>query len=169
MSMNETNGFQLSSTDIEADAEIPSQFIYNGFGCAGPNISPALSWSGAPAGTKSFAITVFDPDAPTGSGWWHWIVYDIAANVSEIKTGAGIIRSLKLPVGAKLGINDYGTKDYGGPCPPTGHGVHHYVFTVFALGVATLDVPDSASSALIGFNLNGTALAKASFTALYSR
>ena len=169
MPSESTPVFQLSSTDIAPDSEIPSEFLYNGFGCTGTNMSPALSWSGAPEGTNSFAITVFDPDAPTGSGWWHWIVYDISPKVTELKTGAGVLRSLMMPVGAKVGTSDYGTKAYGGPCPPKGHGVHHYVFTVFALTVETLDVPDDASAALIGFNLHGNMLAKASFTALYSR
>lgn len=159
---------QLSSSEIAADSVIPNKHVFNGSGCMGANISPALEWSGAPDGTKSFAVTVYDPDAPTGSGWWHWMVYDIPADVSSLVTGAGNDES-KLPSGARHGMTDYGVKRWGGPCPPPGDEPHRYIFTIFALSVDTLDVPDDATSALIGFNLNANALGKGSFTATFGR
>lgn len=169
MSSQTNSTFQLSSSDIAADTTIPSEYVYNGFGCTGPNISPALSWSGAPAETKSFAITMYDPDAPSGSGWWHWIIYNIPTSVTSLPTGAGNSGGPGFPAGARHGMTDFGAALYGGPCPPVGHGVHHYVFTVHALSVATLDVPENATSALIGFVINGNVLGTANFTGLYGR
>ncbi len=160
--------FTLSSPDVANNATMTMKQVFNGFGCTGQNISPALNWSGAPAGTKSFAVTVYDPDAPTGSGWWHWMVYDIPATSSSIPAGAGNAGK-GLPAGSQQGMTDFGAKNWGGPCPPPGDKPHHYIFTVFALKVAKLDVPATATSALIGYNLNGNALGKASFTALYGR
>ena len=161
--------FTLASPDVSANSLMTLKQAFNGFGCTGQNVSPSLTWSGAPAGTKSFAITVYDSDAPTGSGWWHWMVYDIPAPVTSIAAGAGAPGKAALPSGAKLGMTDFGVKGWGGPCPPQGDKAHRYVFTVFALKTATLDVPATATSALIGYNLNGNALAKASFTALFGR
>lgn len=161
--------FTLSSADVAPNATITLEQVFNGFGCTGKNVSPALAWTGAPAGTMSFAVTVYDPDAPTGSGWWHWIVYDIPATITSIPAGAGNPGNPGLPAGALQGMTDYGAKEWGGPCPPPGDKPHRYVFTVFALKVARLDVPATATSALIGFNLNANALGTASFTALYGR
>jgi Raf kinase inhibitor-like YbhB/YbcL family protein len=158
----------IESADIESGGVIPSKHLFNGFGCTGPNISPALRWSGAPAGTKSFAVTVYDPGAPSGSGWWHWMVYDIPVSVQELPTGAGN-RGGTLPHGAKQGMTDYGVKEWGGPCPPAGDAPHRYVFTLFALSVERLDVPDNATSAAVGFTLNGSTLEKAQFTAMFGR
>ena len=160
--------FRLTSTDIPANNRLTMKQVFNGFGCTGENVSPALSWSGAPAGTKSFAITVYDPDAPTGSGWWHWMLYDIPASVTSLPAGAGTTPSL-LPAGAVQGMTDFGVKQWGGPCPPVGDKPHRYIFTVYALKVDKLDVPANATSALIGFHLNGNLLAKDTFTALYGR
>lgn len=160
--------FTLTSSDITADSIIPSKHVFDGFGCTGANLSPALEWSGAPGDAKSFAVTCYDPDAPTGSGWWHWMVYDIPSTVSSLPTGAGN-KGGALPKGAKQGMTDYGVKSWGGPCPPPGDDPHRYIFTVFALSVDALDVPDNATSAQIGFNLNGNALATASFTAMFGR
>jgi Raf kinase inhibitor-like YbhB/YbcL family protein len=162
-------GFTLSSPDIAAGGTIPKSFEYNGFGCSGENKSPALHWSGAPKDTKSFAVTVHDPDAPTGSGWWHWMVIDIPAGVSELAPNAGAADNANLPKGAVQSRNDYGTQDWGGVCPPPGDKPHRYIFTVYALGVARLDVPADASAALIGFMINANLLGKASFTAHYGR
>ena len=161
--------FTLSSPDVAANATMTLKQVFNGFGCTGQNVSPALSWSGAPAGAKSFAVTVYDPDAPTGSGWWHWMVYDIPATTTSIPAGAGNAGKPGLPAGALQGMTDFGAKNWGGPCPPPGDKPHRYIFTVFALKVAKLDVPATATSALIGYNLNGNALGKASFTAVYGR
>ncbi|MBU6502689.1 MAG: YbhB/YbcL family Raf kinase inhibitor-like protein [Burkholderiales bacterium] len=162
-------GFTLSSPDIQAGSPIPKSFEYNGFGCSGENKSPALHWSGAPSGTKSFAVTVHDPDAPTGSGWWHWVVIDIPASVTELAGNAGAAGNANLPKGAVQGRNDYGTHDWGGVCPPPGDKPHRYVFTVYALGVARLDIPADATAALTGFMIHANTLAQASFTAPYGR
>jgi Raf kinase inhibitor-like YbhB/YbcL family protein len=161
--------FLLSSSDIEADSVISNTHVFNQWGCIGANISPALSWTGAPAETRGYAVTCFDPDAPSGSGWWHWMVYDIPAATGALQTGAGNEDSSSLPPGAKQGMTDYGVKRWGGPCPPPGDEPHRYVFTVFALGVPTLDVPENATSAALGFEIRAHALAEASFTAFYGR
>jgi Raf kinase inhibitor-like YbhB/YbcL family protein len=136
-------------------------------GCNGQNISPAIQWSNAPAGTKSFAVTMYDPDAPTGSGWWHWMIYNIPATTTSLEAGAGNGRNA--PRGSVEGPTDFGKKEYGGPCPPVGDKPHHYHITVFALKTDKLDVPGNATSAYIGFNLNGNKLATARITGLYGR
>lgn len=162
-------GFTLSSPEIKDGGAIPKSFEFNGFGCAGDNRSPALKWSGAPAGTKSFALTVYDPDAPTGSGWWHWMVIDIPAGVAELAAGAGAADGKALPKGAVQARIDYGVRAWGGVCPPQGDKPHRYVFTVHALKVDKLDVPADATAALTGYMINANALGKASFTATYGR
>jgi Raf kinase inhibitor-like YbhB/YbcL family protein len=176
-------GFRLSSPDIASGSTIGDAFVLNGFGCKGGNRSPALVWQGAPAGTKSFALQVYDPDAPTGSGFWHWTVYNIPANVTSLAAGAGNTPA-GLPAGANGGMTDFqdtgatgGNGNYGGPCPPVGDKPHRYVFTVFALGVddlhAAAGIPKTGSAALHGFVLNkglgDKLLGKASFTAMYGR
>jgi Raf kinase inhibitor-like YbhB/YbcL family protein len=159
--------FELSSPDVMQGHALDRAQVYSGYGCNGGNLSPALSWKNAPAGTRSFAVTVYDPDAPTGSGWWHWVVYDIPATVSSLPAGAGV--NAALPPGAKQGRNDFGAHAFGGACPPAGDKPHHYVFTVYALKIDKLDVPENASPALIGFTLHGNSLGKAQITATYSR
>jgi Raf kinase inhibitor-like YbhB/YbcL family protein len=161
--------FTLTSTDVKAGATLTAQQVFNGMGCTGQNISPELSWKGAPAGTKSFAITTYDPDAPTGSGWWHWMVYNIPATTTSLAAGAGDKARKLLPAGAAEGPTDFGTPGWGGPCPPAGDKPHHYIFTVYALKTDKLDIPANATSAMVGFNLTGNLLGKASFTALYGR
>ena len=161
--------FTLSSEAVPADSRLTDEHVYAGFGCTGKNVSPDLKWSPGPEGTQSYAVTVYDPDAPTGSGWWHWLVFDIPADVTELKAGAGNAGGDSLPEGARHGRSDFGSRDFGGACPPEGHGDHRYVFTVFALKTDTLDVPEDATAALIGFMLNANALAKAEFTATYGR
>ena len=160
--------FALVSPDIGQDQNMAVDQVYNGFGCTGKNISPALFWSGAPAGTQSFAIMVHDPDAPTGSGFWHWVVYNIPASATSIPTEAGDTKKKIMPAGIVQGRNDFGTYGYGGPCPPPGK-VHHYHFRIFALKVAKLDVAADASPALIGFNVNANKLAEADLVGLYGR
>ncbi len=108
----------VTSADIKPGAKIADEQVFNSFGCTGQNVSPALSWSGAPKGTKSFAISMFDPDAPTGSGFWHWWVVNIPADVTSLPKGAG--GGTGLPAGALLGRTDFSTNAYGGPCPPKG-------------------------------------------------
>jgi Raf kinase inhibitor-like YbhB/YbcL family protein len=139
-----------------------------GFGCAGGNQSPHLTWSGAPAGTKSFAVTCYDPDAPTGSGFWHWLVVNIPANVTELAAGAGSAGG-QLPAGAMMTRTDLGAPGYGGPCPPEGDHPHRYLFTVFAVGVESLPVKPDTSAAVVGFNLHFTTLAKAAIMGLFKR
>lgn len=162
-------GFKLTSPEIKAHARLPASFEFNGFGCAGENRSPALQWSGAPKGTKSFAVTVYDPDAPTGSGWWHWMVINIPADATGLAAGAGDVSGSKLPVGAVQNRIDYGVAAWGGTCPPKGDKPHHYIFTVYALKTDKLEVPADATAALTGYMIHGNAIAKASFTALYGR
>ena len=160
---------RISSKTVPADGTVPMEHVFDGWGCTGKNVSPALEWSGAPAGTKSFAVTCYDPDAPTGSGWWHWQIFNVPASATRLETGAGDPKSGKAPKGSVQGRNDYGAVGWGGPCPPPGDKPHRYVFTVFALKVERIDLDASASAAAIGFNLNANALAKASFTARYGR
>jgi len=160
-------GFTLTSTDVRPGQMIAMPQVFNGMACTGGNSSPELEWKGAPAAAKSFAVTVYDPDAPTGSGWWHWVVYNIPAGATKLPTGAGSASSAQLPAGAKQGNTDFGAPGYGGPCPPKGDKPHHYIFTVFALDVASLDIPPAATAAYVGFNLHGHTVAKASFTAIY--
>jgi Raf kinase inhibitor-like YbhB/YbcL family protein len=160
--------FTLTSPDFAQGATLAAAQVFNGFGCSGGNLSPALAWSNPPAGTKSFALLVHDPDAPTGSGWWHWVVYDIPANVSSLPAGAGDPKKSLLPPGSQQGRTDFGTVGYGGPCPPPGK-PHRYYFRLYALKVAKLDVPADASAALIGFSVNGASLGKAELLGLYGR
>jgi Raf kinase inhibitor-like YbhB/YbcL family protein len=140
-----------------------------GFGCAGGNKSPHLKWSGAPAGTKSFALTCFDPDAPTGSGFWHWVVVNIPTGTTELPLDAGNPMSGKLPAGALMTRTELGNSGYLGPCPPQGDHPHRYLFTLFAVGTDKLDVTADTSPAVVGFNLHFNTLAKAEIMGLYKR
>ena len=162
-------GFALELPTIRPDSTLTEAQVYNGYGCTGGNRSPAMSWSGAPPGTRSFAVTVFDPDAPTGSGWWHWLLYDIPVNVNSLPEGAGDRDGRHLPAGAVQGRTDFGTPAFGGACPPRGDRPHRYVFTVYALKVEKIDVPADATAATIGFALNANQLARSSITAHYGR
>lgn len=161
--------FTLSSSDISPGGKIAEAQVFNGFGCKGGNISPALSWSGVPAGTRSFALLVHDPDAPTGSGWWHWVVYNIPAGISSLPAGAGDPKKSLLPQGAVQGRTDFGTAGYGGPCPPPGK-PHHYYFRLYALKVPKLDLPADASAAMVGFSARSEAIGKpAELLGVYGR
>jgi Raf kinase inhibitor-like YbhB/YbcL family protein len=157
--------FKLTSPDVKAGAMIADAFVFNAGGCTGGNASPALSWSGAPEGTKSFVLTVYDPDAPTGSGFWHWVMFNIPPTVTSLPQGAGA--SGKAPAGATQIENDYGTVGYGGPCPPKGDKPHRYIFTVYALNTDKLDLPATVHAAVVGFNVHFKMLAKAQFTSRY--
>jgi hypothetical protein len=143
--------------------------VFNGFGCSGKNVSPAVKWSGVPSGTRSFAVTLYDPDAPTGSGWWHWLVYDIPASATGLPEHAGDADGKLLPAGAVQGRTDFGTSGFGGACPPPGDKPHRYIFTVYALKIDKIDVPAGAPAAMIGYMLNANQLGKSSLTAHYGR
>lgn len=168
-SLAQAAGFTLTSPDIKPGSMIHKKFEFNGFGCSGENKSPALKWSGAPKGTKSFAVTVYDPDAPTGSGWWHWSVINIPASVMELPADAGAAGGTNLPKGATPVRIDYGVAAWGGMCPPQGDKPHRYIFTVHALKTDKLEIPADATAALAGFMINANALGKASFTSKYGR
>jgi Raf kinase inhibitor-like YbhB/YbcL family protein len=161
--------FSLTSPDLQPGGTIPTRNVANVMGCPGQNVSPALKWSGAPAGTKSFVVTTYDPDAPTGSGFWHWVVYNIPANTTSLPEGAGDPKSGKLPSGATQGNTDLAQPGYLGPCPPQGDKPHRYIFTVYALKTAKLELPANATAAMVGFNVHGNQLAKATLTAKWGR
>jgi Raf kinase inhibitor-like YbhB/YbcL family protein len=163
--------FTVISNSFKDGDYLRNDFVLSadfGFGCAGGNKSPHLRWSGAPEGTKSFAVTCYDPDAPTGSGFWHWLVANIPANVSELAEGAGSANG-KLPAGALQTRTDFGIPGYGGPCPPEGDHPHRYLFTVFAVKADKLDVKADTSAAVVGFNLHFNTLAKAKIMGLFKR
>ncbi len=162
-------GFKISSPTAKPGASLPDTHVFNGFGCSGKNTSPELKWSGEPKGTKSFAVTVYDPDAPTGSGWWHWVVVNIPADSHELPAGAGGTDGKGLPAGAAQVRNDFGTHEFGGACPPKGDKPHRYVFTVYALKTDKLDLPPEASPALAGFMIHANKIGSASFTSKYGR
>lgn len=151
---------------LRADHILSADF---GFGCAGGNKSPHLAWADAPAGTKSFAVTCYDPDAPTGSGFWHWLVVNIPAGTTELALDAGNPKQPNLPSGALQTRTDYGAPGYGGPCPPPGDHPHRYLFTVFAVGAERLQVTPDTSAAVVGFQLNFNTLAKTAIMGLYKR
>lgn len=163
--------FTVTSKSFKDGDYLASGFILSanfGFGCAGGNQSPHLQWSGAPEGSKSFAVTCYDPDAPTGSGFWHWLVVNIPASVTELPEGAGSAEG-KLPAGALQTRTDFGAPGYGGPCPPQGDHPHRYLFTVFAVKTERFDVKPDTSAAVVGFNLHFNTLAKAAIMGLFKR
>ncbi len=153
--------FRLVSGDFDEGGTLPLKQVLSGFGHHGGNQSPDLAWEGAPEGTRSFVVTMFDPDAPTGSGFWHWVVVDLPAGVHELPAGV-----LSLPSGSRQTRNDLGTQKYAGAAPPPGP-AHRYVYTITALSVEKLPVPDDASGALVGFMAGMNSLGKATLTAHY--
>ena len=158
--------FTVTSTDIAPGQTLAHAQVFQGFGCTGSNQSPQLSWSNAPAGTRSFAVTLYDPDAPTGSGWWHWSVFNVPASTTSLPAGT---TAATLPAGAVQGRNDYGDSAYGGACPPPGDKAHRYQLTVWALKTDSLPLDQHASGAMLGYMLNANALGKAQLTGLYGR
>jgi Raf kinase inhibitor-like YbhB/YbcL family protein len=160
--------FTLTSADVKPGGTLSEKQVFDGFGCSGGNLSPQLAWSNVPEGTKSLVVTVYDPDAPTGSGWWHWIVYNIPASATELPGGAGSGKG-ELPAGAVQGRTDYGKPGFGGACPPPGDKPHRYIFTAYALKIEKLDVPPDATAALIGYMTRSNSLGSATFTAKYGR
>jgi Raf kinase inhibitor-like YbhB/YbcL family protein len=167
--------FTLSSPDIAPDRPFAEKFLFAGLGCAGGNVSPALNWTAPPEGTKSLALMVHDPDAPTGgAGIWHWVVVNMPASARGLDQGVGTADGTLLPPGSKQVLNDYaglngGTPAWGGPCPPKGAKAHTYVFTLYALSVDRIDLPAAATASHHGFIVNRAALAKAVLTAPYGR
>jgi Raf kinase inhibitor-like YbhB/YbcL family protein len=162
--------FVLSSPDTRLAAKVPEEYTANVFGCTGGNSSPELHWTGAPAGTKSFVLTLFDPDEHGDpSGWWHWVVYDIPANVDKLVKGAGVEHSTALPSGTMQGRTDLGNDAYHGPCPDKGEPPHRYTFTIYALSVEKLDVPPDSSGAMVVSTAKDHLLGKAVFIAHYGR
>ena len=156
----EVPSFSVTSTDVSDGATLSLPQVSGIFGAGGEDVSPQLSWSGFPDETKSFAVTCFDPDAPTGSGFWHWAVFDIPADVTELPAGAGSPDSGDLPSQAITLRGDAGVAQYVGAAPPSGHGPHRYFFAVHAVDVETLGVPADATPAFLGFNLFGHTLAR---------
>ena len=159
--------FTLSSADIADGKPMSRAQEAAVFGCQGDNRSPALAWSGAPAATKSFAVTVYDPDAPTGSGWWHWVVVNLPASTRGLEGGIGSAGTL--PSGAREIRTDYGASGFGGACPPLGDKPHRYIFTVWALKVDKLDLPAEVTAAMAGYYLHANSLGTARLTATYQR
>jgi hypothetical protein len=150
----------VTSETFADGGTMPRETVFGG--CGGDDRSPQLAWSGAPAGTKSYAITCFDPDAPTGSGYWHWLVWNIPASTTRLALGDA------RPAGSTTGRNDYGASEYGGPCPPKGDGAHRYVFTVYALDVASLDgVDEGLTGASLVFTMRGHVLARGALTGTF--
>lgn len=162
-------GFTVTSENIHNGGRVPMAQVLDRLGCIGKNISPQLSWSGEPARTRSFAITMYDPDAPTVHGWWHWIVFDIPARVHSLPENAGGANAARLPAGAVEGRNDFGFPHYGGPCPPAGDRPHRYVITVYALKVARLPPNARESGADLVSSLRSDAIASTQLIGHYGR
>jgi len=162
-------GFELSSESFQDGGRLPQDQVSGVMGAGGSDESPQLSWSGFPAATRSFAVTVFDPDAPTASGFWHWAVFNLPASVTSLPAGAGSPSSAALPEAAVTLKNDAGMPGYVGAAPPAGHGPHRYMVVVHALDVETLEVPAEGSCAYLGFNIFGHGIARARITGTYSQ
>ncbi len=159
------NALTLTSPSLRDGGRLPLAQVLDHFGCTGANRSPALVWGDVPAGTKSFAVTLFDPDAPTGSGWWHWLLFDLPAATRGVAEGAA---SHGLPAGAMEGRNDFGGAGYGGACPPPGP-AHRYIFTLYALDVAHLALGSDASGAMVAYQARAHSLGSAQLTVRYGR
>jgi Raf kinase inhibitor-like YbhB/YbcL family protein len=162
-------GFAVTSPGLADGATVPAGMVFSGRGCSGGNTSPELDWADAPAGTKSFAVTMHDPDAPEAGGFWHWVVFDIPAEATGLAKGAGDAGHKLLPAGAVTGKNDFGTDTYGGPCPPPGGGRHRYVIVVHALKVASLPVVAADTPAKTAAAIEAAELGEASLTLGFGR
>jgi Raf kinase inhibitor-like YbhB/YbcL family protein len=165
----EAAAFVLRSPSLGPGKSFQDAQVLNGYGCTGGNRSPALSWSRPPAGTKSFAITMYDPDERgSGSGWWHWIVYDLPASATGLPENAGAADGKTLPPGAIQGRTDFGASHYDGPCPDPADPPHSYTITVFALSTAKLDLPPYPTPAMIGYSLHAVTLARSRIVVPYA-
>ncbi len=163
------DSFTLTSSDIKAGEKLPTPQVSGIFGAGGSDTSPQLSWSGFPAGTRSFAVTMYDPDAPTASGFWHWAVVNVPLSTTSLPTDAGSEDGSKLPKGALQLPNDARLKRFLGAAPPPGHGPHRYYFVVHALSVEKLEIPAEATPAFLGFNMFGNTLARATLMCTWER
>lgn len=159
--------FTLKSSDLEGQLSMTQ--VFNGFGCSGKNISPELNWEHAPKGTKSFALTVYDPDAPTGSGWWHWVAFNIPSSATSLPKGAGNVELDLMPKGTIQSVTDFAMTGYGGACPPEGDSDHQYIFTLHALDIDVLRLDENARPALVGFMINKHTIERASLISYYGR
>lgn len=168
-SLPSVESFALTSTDVSDSATLPTPQVSGIFGAGGEDVSPHLTWSGFPSDTKSFVVTCFDPDAPTGSGFWHWTVFNIPASVTSLETNAGSQDGAAIPEGAGQLRNDAGLPGYLGAAPPAGHGPHRYVFAVHALSVGSLPITDEVTPAICGFNMFGNTIARATMTPVYEQ
>jgi len=169
-----SDAFELKSPDIAEGQKFSEKFTFNGMGCKGQNVSPALNWTVPPQGTQSLALMVHDPDAPTGgAGIWHWVIVNIPPTARSIEQGAGDADGAKLPTGSRQIMNDYagmtGNPGWGGPCPPPGQKAHNYVFTLYALKVDKLEFKPAATASQYGFFINRNVLGKAQLTVTYGR
>lgn len=167
ISFSNAQTFTLKSNDLSGQAT--DKQVFNSFGCSGKNLSPQLFWENTPAGTKSYAVIIYDESAPTGSGWWHWLIFDLPSTTKELLSGAGNPVLNLAPKGAIQSITDFRTQGYGGPCPPVGHGFHKYVVTVYALKIDKLGLDASANPAMVGFMLEQNVIEKSSMVFYYKR
>lgn len=163
----QVRSFTLTSDDIADGETLAPRHRSRSFGAGGEDVSPHLRWSGFPRETKSFVVTCFDPDAPTGSGFWHWAVANIPAAVTEFETDAGDPDAGKLPAGAIMLKGDAGVARFVGAAPPAGHGPHRYIFAVHALDLETLPIDETVTPALLGFSMFGHTIARAFITPIY--
>ena len=161
--------FTLLVEGMFPDGRMTDAHVFDGFGCTGGNVSPALSWSGVPEGTSSFGLTLFDLDAPTGSGWWHWLVFNLPAGSAGLPENAGAGDGSHLPANVVQSMTDFGKPGYGGPCPPKGDKPHHYVFTLYALKIDRLQLDPGSAPALVSDTLKANALAETKIIATYGR
>jgi len=160
-----SDGLSLKSNDLLGQVSINQ--VFNGFGCTGKNISPQLSWSNTPKNTKSFAITIYDPDAPTGSGWWHWVMFNIPKDTNQISSNASQLGLL--PKGTVQSKTDFGNTGFGGACPPKGDKAHTYITTIYALDVEKINLDKNANPALVGYMINSHMIEKSSIVTYYKR
>ena len=168
LSFTAAQAFELTSSDMPEGGTLKIEQVANAFGCKGGNVSPALNWTNAPEGTKSFSISMYDPDAPTGSGFWHWSAFDIPASNTSLAAGASTPDGKGMPEGTIQSRADAGVPAYMGACPPPG-AAHHYIITVKALKVEKLGLDGTASAALIGYMSNANKLGEATITATYGQ
>jgi Raf kinase inhibitor-like YbhB/YbcL family protein len=159
--------FKLYSDDLKNGRFVQAN-ILNGFGCTGGNVSPDLAWENAPQGAKSFVVTMYDPDAKTGSGWWHWVIANIPSTTKALPSGVNK-DAAKLPRGSIETRTDFGPPGYGGPCPPAGDPAHRYVFAIYALKIDKLPVDAQTSAAMVGFLTNASSVGKATLSVNYGR